>query len=202
MSAKTIADCQYVAALNPSAGSFSINPRLQRHFTTLAIGMPSATSLLTIYQTFLDGHLLNNKFISTVCSASSTLIKGALALHKEVSESFRKTAANFHYEFNIRHLSTVFQGLLTSSPKVFDAPEKFVCLWLHESQRVYSDRLVDNNDVGKFQSILQTHAKKAFPQYNVSRYFLPVATGGEHLLFCNLMDPMADEPVFEQVGDS
>ena len=191
MAPKTIADCQYVACMNPTAGSFSINPRLQRHFTTLAIGMPTATSLLTIYQTFLDGHLLNNKFISTVCSLSSAMIKGALALHTEVSESFRKTAANFHYEFNIRHLANVFQGLLTSAPSVFDTPDKFVCLWLHESQRVYSDRLVNTTDVAKFQVILQNHSKKAFPQYNVSRYFLPVSAGGEHLLFCNFMDPLA-----------
>ena len=27
---------------------------------------------------------------------------------------FRKTAANFHYEFNVRHLTNVFQGLLTA----------------------------------------------------------------------------------------
>jgi hypothetical protein len=27
----------------------------------------------------------------------------------QVAATFRKTAANFHYEFNIRHLSNVFQ---------------------------------------------------------------------------------------------
>jgi dynein heavy chain len=31
-----------------------------------------------------------------------------LALHNEVSAKFRKTAANFHYEFNVRHLTNVF----------------------------------------------------------------------------------------------
>lgn len=36
---KQVDDCQYVSALNPTAGSFSINPRLQRHFSTFAIGM-------------------------------------------------------------------------------------------------------------------------------------------------------------------
>ena len=73
MTVKSIADTQYVAALNPSAGSFEINPRLQRHFTTIAVSMPSATSLLTIYQTFLDGHLMNNKFQGTVCALSSAM---------------------------------------------------------------------------------------------------------------------------------
>ena len=95
---KTVVDCQYVACMNPTAGSFLVNPRLQRHFSTFAVGMPSATSLLTIFQTFLDGHLKNEGFSAAVCNLASNLIKGALAVQNEVHESFRKTAANFHYE--------------------------------------------------------------------------------------------------------
>ena len=72
---------------------------------------------------------------------SIALIKGALALHTSVSQTFRKTAANFHYEFNIRHIANVFQGLLVARPEQFLEPEKFVFLWVHESERVYGDRL-------------------------------------------------------------
>eukprot|EP01040_Poterioochromonas_malhamensis_P020936 gene20936-25139_t len=133
LSLKTVDDCQYVAALNPTAGSFSINPRLQRHFTCFAIGMPTATSLLTIYQTFLDGHLTSQGFSHSVMSISSTLIKGALAVHKEGSETFRKPAGNFHYEFNIRHLANVFQGMLVATTLTYKDPEKFGVLWLHEA---------------------------------------------------------------------
>ena len=32
---------QYVACMNPTAGSFTITPRLQRHFATFAVQMPS-----------------------------------------------------------------------------------------------------------------------------------------------------------------
>lgn len=60
----------------------------------------------------------------------------------QVSENFRKTAANFHYEFNIRHLTNVFEGLLKAHPKNFVQGEQLVHLWLHESERVYGDRLV------------------------------------------------------------
>jgi dynein heavy chain len=186
---KIVDDCQYVSALNPTAGSFYVNPRLQRHFTTFAIGMPSATSLLTIYQTFLDGHFASSGFNTTVCAISSSLIKGALAVHKEVSETFRKTAANFHYEFNIRHLANVFQGLLLSTSDNFSTPEKFVYLWLHEAERVYGDRLVDNEDLAKFKIIMQNQAKKAFPQFNVARFFLSGAgVQADPLVFCHFAD--------------
>ncbi|KAH8057770.1 hypothetical protein JL722_6308 [Aureococcus anophagefferens] len=46
---KTVEKCQYVAAMNPTAGSFHVNPRLQRHFTTFAVSMPSDQSLGIIY---------------------------------------------------------------------------------------------------------------------------------------------------------
>jgi len=60
--------------------------------------MPCATSLLTVFQTFLDGHLRKRGFAAGVCNLTSNLIKGALTLQKEMHDSFRKTAANFHYE--------------------------------------------------------------------------------------------------------
>jgi dynein heavy chain len=189
LSLKTVDDCQYVTALNPSAGSFSINPRLQRHFIAFSIGMPSATSLLTIYQTFLDGHLSSQNFSTQIQGISSTLIKGALAVHKEVSETFRKTAANFHYEFNIRHLANLFQGLCGAAPTTFKDPEKFIYLWLHESERVYGDRLIDYDDLDKFKKIMCNQARKAFPHYNITRFYL--SGGGvkaDPLVFCHFAD--------------
>eukprot|EP01035_Chromulina_nebulosa_P019234 gene19234-25085_t len=189
LSLKIIDDCQYVAALNPTAGSFYINPRLQRHFSTFAVGMPSATSLHTIYLTFLDGHLKCTNFNNSIIGVSGNVVKGALAVHKDISETFRKTAANFHYEFNIRHLSNVFQGLLIASSHIFFEAEKFVYLWLHESERVYGDRLVDGDDLHKFKQIMLNQAKRAFPQFNTGRYYL--SGGGvkaDPLIFCHFAD--------------
>ena len=102
----------------PDCRSFIVNPRLQRLFTTFNIGMPDTTSLLTIYQTFLEGHFNTLAWNSAYHDITVNLIKGALALHSAVSANFRKTAKNFHYEFNIRHISNVFQGCLPRARKV------------------------------------------------------------------------------------
>lgn len=37
LSLKDIHNCQYVSCMNPTAGSFTINPRLQRHFCVIAV---------------------------------------------------------------------------------------------------------------------------------------------------------------------
>ncbi len=43
--------------MNPTAGSFVVNPRLQRLFMTLAVEFPGQESLMKIYGTFVQGHL-------------------------------------------------------------------------------------------------------------------------------------------------
>ena len=185
LSTKNILNCQYVAAMNHNAGSHQINPRLQRHFVALAIGFPSPTSLLTIYQTFLDGHL--SKFDDAIKALSSNLINGALALHNEVSLKFKKSAAQFHYEFSLRHLSNVFQGLLTSTPGVFGSDaSKFVALWLHESERVYGDCLVSNEHLFKYKEIASSQAKRRFPNFNMARFFL--TENADPLIFSHFVD--------------
>lgn len=54
LTVKEINNCQYVACMNPTAGSFLINPRLQRLFMTLAVEFPGQDSLMKIYGTFLQ----------------------------------------------------------------------------------------------------------------------------------------------------
>ncbi|KAK7067105.1 hypothetical protein SK128_011275 [Halocaridina rubra] len=54
---KDIHNVQYVGAMNPTAGSFTINPRLQRHFSVFAVSFPSMDSLYRIYSSLLDQHL-------------------------------------------------------------------------------------------------------------------------------------------------
>ena len=51
---KNIVDVQFVAAMNPKAGSFTVNPRLQRHFAVLATQLPGDDDLRTIYRQILS----------------------------------------------------------------------------------------------------------------------------------------------------
>ena len=49
--------------MNPTSGSFMVNPRYMRHFWTIAINPPDSTSCITIYETFLKGHFKKFKFL-------------------------------------------------------------------------------------------------------------------------------------------
>jgi dynein heavy chain len=198
---KGIKNCQYLAAMNPTAGSFVIDPRLQRWFTTFATPMPNMTSLTQIFQTFLEGHT-HVGFIEDIHALVPNMIKGTLAVHKEVTENFRKTAANFHYEFNIRHLAGVFQGILMATPAKFKTADKFVFMWCHECERIYGDRLVSYEDLDKFYKIMESQAKKAFSSYNTGRFY---RTGDDEdpdpLVFCHFGDGIGEDPIYDQIAE-
>jgi len=189
LTAKNIGNTQLVACMNPTAGSFEIDPRLQRWFATFAIGLPETMSLHTIYLTFLTGHL--KSFDPEVQTIAKDVVRAAVSLHKEIMLNFRKTAQNFHYEFNIRHISNVFQGLLVSAPTQFTSPEKFVHLWLHESERVYGDRLVSYEDLTKYNTIAQAQHKKVFPSFNVARFYS--VENSDPLVFCHFAENIQDK---------
>jgi len=98
------------------------------------IQLPENHSLVRIYKTFVSNHF--KTFNKNVLDEAEGLCKHALQLHTVVASTFKKTAANFHYEFNIRHLTGVFQGVLQAKLDLFKEAEKIAKLWVHESERI------------------------------------------------------------------
>lgn len=111
LSLKEIRKCQYVSCMNPTAGSFSINPRLQRHFCVFAISFPGAEALTYIYHAILTQHLSNPelKIPFILVKLADNVVAATVMLHHKASQIFLPTAIKFHYIFNLRDISNVFQ---------------------------------------------------------------------------------------------
>ncbi|XP_042635783.1 dynein axonemal heavy chain 17 [Catharus ustulatus] len=168
---KDIRNCQYVACMNPTAGSFTIDPRLQRHFCVLAVCFPSREALHTVYGTILQQHLARHSMPLPLQRMQPQLVAAALALHQKVASNFLPTAIKFHYIFNLRDLSNIFQGLLFSTPECLKTPVDLVRLWLHEAERVYGDKLVDEDDQYSFKKLLTDICKASFQDLNEELMF-------------------------------
>ncbi|KGL87447.1 Dynein heavy chain 9, axonemal, partial [Charadrius vociferus] len=162
LSLKEITNVQYVSCMNPTAGSFTINPRLQRHFCVFALSIPGQDALSRIYSTILMQHLTSGNFSGTVQKSAQQLVALALALHQKVAATFLPTAIKFHYIFNLRDFSNIFQGLLFSTPECLKQPQDLVKLYLHESNRVYRDKMVEEKDYGTFDKIQLEMVKKFY----------------------------------------
>ncbi|KAM9747482.1 dynein axonemal heavy chain 17 isoform 1-T1 [Dama dama] len=159
---KDVHNCQYVACMNPTSGSFTIDPRLQRHFCVFAVSFPGQEALTSIYSTILTQHLSYRSAPLVVQKMSSHLVASALALHQKVTSTFLPTAIKFHYVFNLRDLSNIFQGLLFSTAEILKLPLDLVRLWLHEAERVYGDKMVDEKDQDTLRRVTIASTKKFF----------------------------------------
>ncbi|XP_061666302.1 dynein heavy chain 9, axonemal isoform X2 [Syngnathoides biaculeatus] len=159
---KEIQRVQYVSCLNPTAGSFTINPRLQRHFSVIALSFPGADALATIYTSILSQHLQNDGFTDAIRKSCCTLVQLSLALHVCVASTFLPTAVKFHYIFNLRDFANIFQGILFSTGECLKTPLDLLKIYLHESNRVYRDKLVEEQDFQVFDKLQADTVKKFF----------------------------------------
>ncbi|KAI9209879.1 dynein heavy chain and region D6 of dynein motor-domain-containing protein, partial [Polychytrium aggregatum] len=157
---KEIHNCQYVACMNPTAGSFTITGRLSRHFATFAMNFPGVDSLQSIYYQILSAHV--KIFPNSIQKLAEKLVGAALALHKKVSGFFLPTAVKFHYIFNLRDLSNIFQGILFSIKETLKEPVDLIRLWIHEAFRTYGDKMVDVEDRTQLQKFAEEISKKSF----------------------------------------
>lgn len=61
------------------------------------------------------------------------------------------------------------EGVLFALPETIRYPTDLVHLWLHESSRVYSDKLMEEKDVELFNKILLDTGKRYFEVRNETR---------------------------------
>lgn len=193
LSLKDIHNCQYVASMNPTAGSFTINPRLQRQFAVFAVSFPGLDALESIYKQIFEQHLSMNRFVPAAQKIVDPVVKAALAVHTKVSTTFLPTAVKFHYTFNLRDLSNIFQGMLFSTPDVFKTPTSLCRLYMHEATRVYSDKLTEEKDIQTFHALITEICKKTFEEVNPDDLF------ADPMKFCHFAKGVG-EPKYDEIA--
>ncbi|XP_058455827.1 dynein beta chain, ciliary-like isoform X2 [Malaya genurostris] len=185
---KDIHNCQFVSCMNPTAGSFTIDSRLQRHFCVFAVSFPAGDPLYHIYYSILSQHLSNplNKFSIQTQKICAALVSCALNLHLRMGQTFLPTAIKFHYVFNLRDLANIFQGMLFANGDTCPEPNYLIRLWVHEATRVYSDKLVDDRDIETYRKLRSDVVKKSFEDFDESKVFTAP------IIYCHFADGLVD----------
>eukprot|EP00163_Fabomonas_tropica_P031148 TRINITY_DN730_c1_g1_i6.p1 TRINITY_DN730_c1_g1~~TRINITY_DN730_c1_g1_i6.p1 ORF type:complete len:4200 (+),score=1431.71 TRINITY_DN730_c1_g1_i6:1002-12602(+) len=160
---KNLLDVQFIAAMGPPGGGRNaVDPRFVSLFNMFNISSPSQDSLYRIYDSILEAHL--DSFSGEVKNAGSVITKITLELYEKIVQTLPPTPTKFHYIFNLRDLSRVYEGLWQVTPDIFDSEAKFVRLWRNECLRVFHDRLTNDTDRKHVQECIEELVKENFPE--------------------------------------
>ena len=154
-------DVQYIGVMGSTgSGRNSISARFISK-TFLMIFTPyDQESLFLILNTHLNMALANHANLIT--ESINSLTEAMIDTYKAVIAKLPPTPTKAHYTFNIRDLSNLCKGIYLSPPAKLNTVITLRMLWANESIRVYSDRLVDEQDKNIFTEIIKEVMEKSF----------------------------------------
>ncbi|XP_003505691.1 dynein heavy chain 6, axonemal isoform X1 [Cricetulus griseus] len=200
---KEIQDVTIVSACAPPGGGRNpVTPRFIRHFSMMCLPTPSEHSLKQIFQAILNGFL--SDFPPAVKQTSSNIVEAAVEIYNRMSVDLLPTPAKSHYVFNLRDLSKCVQGILQCDPGTIREELQIFRLFCHECQRVFHDRLINNEDKHYFHVILTEMANKHFGISIDLEYFLdkPIIFGDFIKFGIDKADRIYDDlPDMEKIGN-
>ncbi|KFZ50352.1 Dynein heavy chain 10, axonemal, partial [Antrostomus carolinensis] len=154
MNCKLLRDLGFIAAMGKAGGGRNeVDPRFISLFSVFNIPFPSEQSLNLIYASILKGH--TEMFNESISDISDKITVCTLELYKMIIRDLPPTPSKFHYIFNLRDLSRVYNGLTLTTPERFQTVTQMVRVWRNECLRVFHDRLINEAD----KALVQDHIK-------------------------------------------
>ncbi|XP_067209496.1 dynein axonemal heavy chain 8 [Linepithema humile] len=184
-------DIMLLAAMrHPGGGRNDIPPRLKRQFNIFNCTLPSNKSMDTIFSVIGQGYFCITRFSEIIVNFLPKLIPLTRIVWQQTKVKMLPTPAKFHYVFNLRDLSRIWEGILRIERDECETITTLLKLWEHECTRVIADRFITDADREWFQSTLRRTAEKMlgsdFQHYSpVETYFVdflrepPEPTGDE-----------------------
>lgn len=154
-----ISDLCLVSAMGSISSGRTVSQRFIRHNIVQFCDSYPHTTMLKIFSYVMNWFYMTNKFDSRVTSLKDQTIEATIKLYQSSSAMFKATPAKTHYLFNLRDVSRVFQGIAKANSKSIRDELDFIKLWIHESERVFKDRLVSEEDKAIFMKLLAEATK-------------------------------------------
>ncbi|CAM9101409.1 unnamed protein product [Chrysoparadoxa australica] len=141
---KNIKDLSYIAAMGPPGGGRNnVDPRFIALFNVYNLTLPSDAVLKRIYSSIITRRLDN--FPEPVKAAGNKITEATLALYRVIVERLPPTPSKFHYIFNLRDLSRIYEGMCLATEDKVKTESALVRLWRNECLRVLGDRLFEED---------------------------------------------------------
>lgn len=104
---------------------------------------PSDSTMIQIFGSIMKGFTSSYNFSDNVRKMYEPLVLATIEVYRTICKELLPIPSKFHYIFNLRDVSKVFQGILMVKPQAVNTLESLTKLWIHEISRVFADRLVN-----------------------------------------------------------
>lgn len=148
----------------PGGGNNQIDPRFIALFSTFNI-TAEQNAVQKIFNTILQNYLTKYPVEMEMLHFSESLVSATSELYSTIKEKLPRTPIKFHYVFNIRDISKIFQGFCQLTYEKFSTKEELIKLWKNEALRVFADKLLSINDKKIVENILNESISKNFSDY-------------------------------------
>eukprot|EP01119_Soliformovum_irregulare_P017771 TRINITY_DN5330_c1_g1_i1.p1 TRINITY_DN5330_c1_g1~~TRINITY_DN5330_c1_g1_i1.p1 ORF type:complete len:2639 (+),score=886.96 TRINITY_DN5330_c1_g1_i1:107-7918(+) len=161
MSFKRIKSIQVVACCTAGdGGNPSVPTRLLRHFNVFSLSHPTVDSCVKIY-TSIGQEYIKKVYPNFFHSQVGPIARATIDLYQAALEKLPPIPGNFHYAFTLRDVSYVYQGIMLAHPERVLKRKDLTELWIHETTRVFRDRLTTPQDRDwfnlKMEELLEKH---------------------------------------------
>jgi len=160
---KKLKDIIFVGSMGPPGGGRNyITPRFQRHLHFVSFTSLDDKVMNSIFHKIMEWWFESKGFKPDMHSHSTPIVKATLQIYQMACEKFLPTPNKSHYLFNLRDFAKVIIGVCLAEPGEVPDKERLIKLWIHESWRVFCDRLNSEQDRLQFLEELKNITGKVF----------------------------------------
>lgn len=123
-----------------------------------------------IFNKIGQGYFCLARFNEEVVDIIPHLVPLTRVFWQNVKAKMLPTPANFHYVFNLRDLSRIWEGMLKIQAEECENMQTVLKLWCHECTRVIADRFTEFKDKEWFESCMRRDALKNLPEEIAANY--------------------------------
>lgn len=157
---RTLEGLQFLCASQPPGGGRNeVTRRFSGKFVVVSCPELTDAAMVSIFGNLLQGFMTmtgesNKIFSPEVRKNLRTCVEFIVRLYGTTKQEIRATPLKSHYSFNVRDIARVVGGVFSTTPDEVTSLSSLVTLLVHESYRVFRDRLIDDKDCSTFDRIL------------------------------------------------